>query len=176
MLRLRRWFGALGLLVTAASPLVGTPAGVAVLRSASWSPGDSTREGAGEFEVLICAAKLQREHRFAGIVGIGNRHGMFLDRAERALRHLALRGFPVAKVAPDGDLAADPEQLFLDATGLGEHEAAGILARCLERHGAPPSAANPEHPTEKELAAIRAHLQPFREAFALATAPRLAAR
>ena len=171
---LRPLFVALGLLAVGASRLSATPAGVAVLRDAPWSPGDTVREGAGEFEVLICAAKLQRDHRVAGIVGVGNRHGMFVSSAERALRHLALRGFPIAKLAQGGDVAADPDQLFLDAAGLSENEAAAILARCLERHGTPPKAANPEMPTSRELAAIRKHLQPFREAFAVAASPRLA--
>jgi hypothetical protein len=173
-LPLRSMLVALGLLAVAASRLNATPAGVAVLRDAPWSPGDTAREGAGEFEVLICAAKLQRDHRAAGIVGVGNRHGMFVNSAERALRHLALRGFPIAKLAQGGDVAADPDQLFIDARGLNENDAASVLARCLERHGTPPKSVNPERPTARELAAIRKHLQPFREAFAVAASPRVA--
>ena len=174
---IRRLCGAFGLLAVIATPLTAPPsAGVAVLRAAAWSPGDVVREGAGEFEVLLCAARLQREHRAAGIVGIGDRHGHFLSGAERALRLLALRGVPVAKLARNGEVAADPEQLFLDASGLDETAASRLLRRCLERHGPPPAAANPESPTRHELAAIRTHLQPFREAIALATAPRLAAQ
>lgn len=166
-----RLLGVLGLLSMVATPLAATPAGVAVLRAVPWSPGDGVREGAGEFEILLCAAKLQREHRAAGIVGVGNRHGMFVTSAEQALRHLALRGFPIVKLAHGGDVAADPDLLFLDARGLGEAEAAKVLARCLENHGAPPPASNPENPTPRELNDIRAHLAPYREAFALAVAP-----
>jgi hypothetical protein len=172
---IRRFAGALGLIAVFTSTLTATPAaGVAVLRSAPWSPGDTVREGAGEFEVLMCAARLQRENRAAGIVGVGNRHGLFLTGAERALRLLALRGVPVAKLARNGQVAADPEQLFLDASGLTESEASTLLRRCLEKHGAPPAAANPDQPTARELASIRAHLQPFREAFAVAATPRMA--
>jgi hypothetical protein len=152
------------------------PAGVAVLRAASWSPGDEVREGAGEFEVLLCAAQLQQQHGAAGIIGVGDRHGMFAPGAERALRLLARNGIPVVKLARGGDLASDPEQLFLDAHGLSAAEASTVLTRCLERHGAPPAAVNPERPTPQELAAIRAHLQPFREALALAAAPQLVSR
>jgi hypothetical protein len=171
--RLRRLLGAC-LLLTA--PLAAAPAGVAVLRAAPWSPGDDARAGAGELEVFLVAARLQREHRVAGLVGVGDRHGMFLAGAESALRLLACRGLPVAKLARGSDLAPDPERIFLDATGLAEAEAAALLARCLEKHGPPPVAANPEAPTAREVAAIRAHLRPFHEAFALAAAPRLAAR
>jgi L-asparaginase len=164
------------LLSALASPVGATPPGVAVLRAAVWSPGDSIRDGAVEFEVLMCAARLQRSHRAAAIVGVGDRHGLFVAGAERALRMLTLRGMPVAKLARGGDVAADPDQLFLDATGLTEAEASSVLVRCLEHHGTPPPAANPEQPTTRELVAIRAHLQPFREALAVAAAPRLANR
>jgi hypothetical protein len=173
---LQSWLGRLVLFTAVASPLAATPAGVAVLRAAAWSPRDAVRDGAVEFEVLMCAARLQHTHRAAGIVGVGDRRGLFVTGAERALRLLALRGMPVAKLSRSGDVAADPDQIFLDATGLTESEASAVLARCLERHGTPPHAANPEKPTEQELAAIRTHLQPFREAFALAAAPRLANR
>ena len=172
----RRVISRLMLACLTAGPLAATPAGVAVLRAAAWSPGDTVREGAGEFEVLMCAAQLQHEHPTAGIVGVGDRHGLFLDGSERALRLLALRGMPIAKLALGGDLAADPEGLFINATGLSEATASALLARCLERLGAPPAVADPEHPTAGELAAIREHLKPFREAFALAATPMLAVR
>ncbi|MCX6953332.1 MAG: hypothetical protein NTV51_14355 [Verrucomicrobia bacterium] len=172
----RRWAGALLAVAVLASPLAATPAGVAVLRTAAWSPGDTVREGAGEFEVFVCAASLRRDHPTAGLVGVGDRHGMFLQGAERALRLLALKGVPVAKIARGGDFAADPDEIFLNASGLSEADAASLLKKCLERHGAPPAAANPARPTAVELAAIRAHLRPFRDAFAVASAPHLASR
>lgn len=171
---MRRWLGGIALAAVIASPLAATSTGVAVLRSAPWSPGDTIREGAGEFEVLVCAAQLKRDHTTAGLVGIGDRHGLFLQGAERALRHLALSGIPVVKLASGGDLAADPEAIFLDASGLSSAAAAKLLQHCLERHGAPPVAANPSRPSPKELAAVRAHLAPFRDAFSLAAAVRVA--
>jgi hypothetical protein len=172
----RRWFVSLLLLAASAASVTATPVGVAVLRAAAWSPGDAIRDGAIEFEVLMCAARLQHNHRSAGIVGVGDRHGLFVAGAERALRQLALRGIPVAKLARGGDVASDPDRLFLDATGLTEAEASNVLVHCLERHGTPPAATNPEQPTARELASIRAHLQPFRDALAVAAAPRLANR
>jgi hypothetical protein len=161
--------------IALASPLAAAP-GVAVLKSAPWSPGDTVREGAGEFEVLVSAAQLRRDHALAGVVGIGNRHGLFLQGAERALQHLALSGMPIVKLTTGGDLASDPSGLFIGAHGLRTEEARALLARCLERHGAPPAAANPASPTAGELAAIRKHLRPFRDAFVLAGAPAVASR
>lgn len=173
---LRRRLAALLGAALLASSLAAAPAGVAVLRTAAWSPGDTVREGAGEFEVFVCAANLKRANDTTGLVGVGDRHGLFLSGAERALRHLALKGVPVAKIARGGDFAADPEELFLNASGLAEADAAALLKKCLERHGAPPAAANPARPTAAELTAIREHLKPFRAAFAVATAPQLASR
>lgn len=161
--------------VALASPLAATP-GVAVLKNAPWSPGDTVREGAGQFEVLVCAAQLRRVHTLAGIVGVGDRHGLFLQGAERALQHLALSGMPIVKLTTGGDLASDPAELFINAHGLNAGEASELLARCLSRHGAPPTAANPASPTAGELAAIRKHLRPFHDAFVLAQAPTVAAR
>jgi L-asparaginase len=151
-------------------------AGIAVVRSPAWSPGDAVREGAGEFEVLVSVASLQRMHREVGIVGVGNRHGIFPAGGEQALRFFSLQGVPVAKIAPGGDLASDPEGIFLEAGHLTEAKASAVLSRCLERFGAPPAAANPDRPTAIELVAIRAALRPFREAFALANAQSVALR
>jgi hypothetical protein len=147
---------------------------VAVLRAAPWSPGDPVREGAGEFEVLCQVASLQKTHRAVGLIAVGDRHGLFAHGAENALRFVALQGVPVARIAPGGEVAHDPDDLFLDCGHLTESEAAAVLERCLNRHGSPPAAANPDRPTPGELAAIHQFLIPFREALRLASAPRLA--
>jgi hypothetical protein len=146
---------------------------IAVVRAAPWSPGDDVREGAGEFEVLFRVATLQNTHRAIGVLGVGDRHGSFPAGAERALRFLALKGVPVARTALGGDTGLDPEGIFLDAGHLTESEATTVLGRCLERFGPAPGAADAEHPTTRELAATRKYLLPFRQAFAVATAPRL---
>jgi hypothetical protein len=108
-----------------------------------------------------------------GLIAVGDRHGLFTQGAEHALRFVALQGVPVARLAPGGELAQDPDDLFLDCGHLAESDAAAVLERCLNRHGSPPIASNPDRPTPAELAAIRHYLVPFREALALAGAPRL---
>lgn len=151
------------LLFVADSRAEPTTVGVAVLRGVAWSPGAHVREGAGEFEVLLRVAQLQRAHRMAGLVTVGDHNGMFLGGGERALLHVALSGVPVVKLARNGEVAATPDGVFLDAGRLTEEQATRVLTRCLELHGAPPAAANPQRPTKRELAAIRAHLQPFQD-------------
>lgn len=150
------------------------PTNIAVLHAAAESPGDITREGAGEFEVMVSVARLGNDHGAVGIVGVGNRHGLFPQGGEHALRFFALRGVPVAKLTRGGDLASDPDGLFLGGSGLNEAQASTVLAHCLARFGPPPSAADPDHPTAGEMSAIRAHLAPFQQALALAGARRVA--
>jgi hypothetical protein len=150
--------------------------GIAVLHAAGWSPGDAAREGAGEFEVLLRVAQLQRVHRVTGVISVGDRHGMRPCGGEQALSRFALTGIPVVKLARGGEVASTPDDLFLDGGSLNEEAAKAALLRCLERFGAPPSAADPENPTKQELARIRSHLSRFRQVFEIASAPRLATR
>lgn len=146
----------------AAAPSVG----VAVLPSLPHSPVDSVSDGAGEFEVLLSMARLQRDHRTAGLVSIGDHNGIRSSGGERALRRAVLTGVAVVKVAPLGEVAADPEELFVDAHRLTADQAGKVLRQCLERFGAPPAVADPDRPTKRELAAIRSHLRRFQAAFA----------
>lgn len=151
-------------MLSAVSQAASTDAGVAVLPAVAWAPGDSAREGAGEFEVLLRIAQLQRAHALAGLVSVGDRHGMRLGGGERALSRATLTGVPVVKLAPRGEVAASPDGLFLDGGTLTADQAGTVLRHCLARHGAPPVAADPAHPTRREIAAIRAHLEPFQTA------------
>jgi hypothetical protein len=112
----------------------------------------------------------------AGLVSVGDRHGVRPCGGERALGRAALMGVPVIKLAPGGEVAATPDDIFLNGGPLSVEEVTAVLERCLTFHGAPPVAADPANPTKRELAAIRDHLQPFREALALAAAPRIAAK
>ena len=166
-------FTAASLLSTRASPS-NSSVGIAVLHAAPWAAGDAAREGAGEFEVLLRVAQLQRAHRVAGLISVGDRHGMRPGGGEQALARVALTGVPVVKLARGGEVASTPDDLFLDGRSLNAEQAMATLQHCLERFGAPPAARNPEHPTKQELAKIRAHLTRFRQAFELASAPRLA--
>ena len=137
---------------------------VAVLRSAAWSPGDSIRDGAGEFAVFLEAARLQQAHRAAGLVAVCDRHGLLRSGGERALRRLVFSGFAVVKLAPAATASVDPHPGFLHGGTLAEDQAAAILLRCLDRHGPPPAATNPEQPSAAELAGLRTHLAPFQAA------------
>lgn len=135
--------------------------GVARLHSAAWIPGDDVRDGAGEFAVFLQSAHLQRQHRAAGLVVVGDRNGMLRSGGERALRMVVYTGLAIVKLAPGGVVAQGEAEVFLTAENLAPDQAEAVLRACLARYGAPPAAAAPERPTAAEIAAIRTHLRPF---------------
>lgn len=143
---------------------------VGVVRNVAWSPGDSQRDGACEFQIFLTVAQLQQNHRHVGLVGVGNHNGRLSLQAEQALENVALRGIAVAKVAPrGGSVARTDDALFVDAGTLPESAACQLLQTCIERYGPLPAAANPSRPTAAELRAIRRQLQRYQEAFTTAS-------
>lgn len=151
------------------SPVRGAPpAAVGVIRDVPWSPGDASREGAGEFSVLMQIARLQQKGSRAGLLGIGATRGVFAPGTERALRFAVLNGVPVVKLAAGSDVAESPEQLFVNAGSLSESDAQRVLTEALQKLGNAPRAADPSRPTERELVTIRAHVRRLQQAFALA--------
>lgn len=147
---------------------------VQVVRAPAWSQGDAVKEGAVEFMVLIEVARLGREQAGGGLVGVGDRRGLFGPGAEQAMQQAVLRGVPVVKLAAGGRVLPAPHGLFLDGSGLSEQEACSVLARCLEKYGAPPPVG--ETAAEPELGRLRAHLRHYQDEFTLAAGTRLAVR
>ena len=156
-----RWLWiALLLPVCLTSPLslVAAEPSVGVLYGTTWSPGDAARDGAAEFEVLMCAATLKQANPLAGIVGVGKHHGSFSPAAEVALQRVACMGIPVVRLASSGPLPSHQGDVFIEAGSLSPADARRLLAECLTRYGAPPAAHDPAHPTKKESAAIESKL------------------
>lgn len=140
---------------------------VGFVRAVTWSPGDTRREGACEFEVFLTVAHLRHTSPQVGLVGVGNHNGRLSRQAEQALDHVACRGIAVARVARNGGVVARmPGALYVDAGALPEMRARELLLTCLRRYGAPPAAADPANPTEAELESIRRHLARYQEIFA----------
>ncbi|HEY0967063.1 MAG TPA: hypothetical protein VGD88_06720 [Opitutaceae bacterium] len=151
-----------------------TPA-VALLRDAAWSPDDPARDAAGEFEVMVGAARLVRNHALAGFVTVGNHFGALQPGTEAALQRTVLMGLPVVRSARDGDVRAAPGDLLISAGSLSAAEARRILSYCLINYGSLPPAADPARPTQAETDSIRARLRLYQQAFDLANVPLLAA-
>jgi hypothetical protein len=152
--------------------------GIAVIKNARWSPNDAERDGASEFEVLLSAARLLEQHALPGLVGIGNQHGAFLPAAELALSRVAAMGLPVVKVSAAGSVAANDENLFIEAGTLSTEDAKSLLAECLLSFGTLPPARNVLSPTADELAAIRRQVDRYQAHFDQRSGPgiRIASR
>ena len=150
--------------VTALRSRAAEPA-VAVLYGSVWSPGDAAREGAAEFEVLMCVAKVQHQSPIVGLVSVGHRRGSFPPAAENALERVAHMGVPVVRLAQNGSLPSHPGDAFIEAGSLSPSDAKRLLAECLARYGALPVAADPAKPTKKESAALQTKLALFQTQF-----------
>lgn len=152
----------------------GEAARVQVIRAPAWSQGDAVREGAEEFLILMEVARITHSPVQGGLVGVGDRRGLFGPGAEQALHAAALHGVPVVKLAPNGRVLPAPHGLFLDGGTLTEQEACVVLARCLARHGALPGV--DVRADDTQLAGLRARLQLYQNELTLAAGTRVAAR
>lgn len=157
-----------------AAAIAADQAEVRVIRAPAWSQGDAVREGAGEFLVLMDIARLANHPARAGLVGVGDRRGLFGPGAEQAMHQVTMRGVPVVKLAPNGRVLPAPHGLFIDGSGLSEQEACALLERCIAAHGALPVVG--ERAEETQLAELRERLKIYQNEFTLAAVTRLAVR
>jgi hypothetical protein len=150
---------------------------VVVIEDAPWSPGDAEREGAAELDVLLRLAQLQQEQTLVGLVGIGDRRGVFQEGTRRGLEFAVRQGVPVVRLsrAARPSLYLDGD-LFIDGGAMSPAHAADLLARCLHRFGALPRARVPTQPTADETLALRRMLQRYQAEFTTQPPARLAAR
>lgn len=147
---------------------------IAVVESAAWSPDDPARDGASEFEVLLCTARLLSEYPLSGFVTVGNRHGALLPGTESALHRVIHMGLPVVRLARDGNVEKSSSDLLIAAGDMTPAEAQSVLGSCLLRYGALPPANDPARPTHAELTAIRERLSLYQESFDVHASARLA--
>lgn len=173
---LRGFVVALLLPVVAPVRLLATEPAVGEYRDLAWIPGDSSKNGAAEMAILMSVARLRQEHPLAGLVCIGNRDGAFHAATEDTLARVALMGVPVVKLAQSDPMPVNPSDVFIEAGTLAPAAAKRLLSECLARFGAPPAAADPDHPTARELTATRRKLALYQSVFDTANAPRVALR
>lgn len=155
---LRLLFACLGICCAAAAAHAApvAPAAVAIIEDAPWSPGDASREGAGEFAVLLQLAALQRAHEHVGLVGVGDERGRFQLGTQRGLEFAARHGVPVVRLTSDPARAAGSvDDEFIPGGRLGAEAAQLLLRECLARFG----------PLPIEAKARRAVLAHYRAAF-----------
>ena len=173
--RIQSWLtGGLVLLLTAVSLRATEALPVQVIRAPAWSQGDAVREGAAEFMILMEIARIRRAPGNGGLVGVGDRRGLFGPGAEEALHRAVLNGLPVVKLAASGRVLPAPHGLFLDGQNLPEQEACTVLARCVEKYGALPPVGDAAD--MRQIDQLRLQLKRYQDEFTLAAGTRLAVR
>ncbi len=109
---------------------------VAIIEDAPWSPGDAPRDGASEFGVLLQLAQLQQQHPLIGLVGVGDRRGVFQEGTRRGLAFAVQQGVPVVRLARGAPIAVPiAGDVFIDGGMMTAEAASALLAQCLERFG-----------------------------------------
>ena len=144
---------------------------VTVIEDAPWSPNDPSRDGAAEFGVMLRIAKLQADSSTVGIVGVGDKRGVFQEGTRRGLEMAVQHGVPVVRLArgmraclKSADKNAD--DLFIDGGLLTPEAASALLTECLARHGTLPCVrATGTSPAASELAQLRQKLQLYQAEF-----------
>lgn len=164
------------LLALSATALVAADPAVGEFHDVAWAPGDSSKSGATEMSILMSVARLRQDHPLVGLVCVGNRDGAFHLTTEDTLVRVALMGVPVVKLAQKDPMPVNPTDVFVEAGTLAPVVAKRLLSECLARFGAPPAAADPDHPTVRELTATQRKLALYQSVFDAANATQVALR
>ena len=139
---------------------------IAVIEDALWSPNDPPRDGAAELGVLLQVAQLRQSNRVVGLVGVGDRRGIFQDGTQRGLEFAVRQGIPVVRLARGTRFCLPSNNdLFIDGGALTPEAAVELLGECLQRYGALPAFDLSQPPTSHEVRALRAKLALYQAAF-----------
>ncbi len=141
---------------------------VAVIEDAPWSPNDPSREGAAEFGIMLRIAQLQTDQSSVGIVGVGDKRGIFQEGTRRGLELAVQHGVPVVRLARGlHPCLKSADDLFIDGGLLTPEAASALLVDCLSRHGALPCVSSAENSSgfAAELARLRQKLKLYQSEF-----------
>jgi hypothetical protein len=132
----------------------------------------SNADASPDEEVAILAQIDQHLANFplSGFVSEGaTPYGSTAQTADAALNRATFLGMPVVRVMrgnPDGFVPLERAKLSIAGSNLTAAKARMLLQACLLKFGALPLAADPDNPTDAEIAATERALDPYREVFA----------
>jgi hypothetical protein len=142
---------------------------VRFVKSARYLP-ESPESGAdSEVEVLARIERNLAEEPLAGFVAEGSSPwGNLVRPLDAALRRAIFSGMPVVRVGrgnAEGFSSLSADGLFIGGSNLTANKARLLLMASLMKLGSLPPAKDPEHPTDDEIAAVKAKVLQFQEIF-----------
>lgn len=153
-----------GLLIPEIMPMVS------IFKSARWkTDDDGSDDPSTEVDILARLQDDLSKYPLAGFVGEGMApYGSMIKPMDAALELAALYGYPVLKAArgnAGGFMNTDPDNLFIEGQNITATKGRMLLMACILRFGMYPPAADPAHPTEEELKAIKEKIKLYQEVF-----------
>jgi len=142
---------------------------VTFVKYAKYSNDDYSDDPADQVETVARIEKNLTSFPLSGFVLEGKAPYGHADPPTMAsLERAARRGMPVVRVGRgsiQGMVTTDPNDLFIEGSNLTATKARLLLMASLMKLGALPVPADPDHPTNPELQAIRAKIAQYQEIF-----------
>lgn len=132
---------------------------VAIVKGDVWYDDSGQANPAGEKGIVGSIDMLLEKYPLAGIVGEGlSPYSSMSASQDKALEKAVLSGLPVVKTSRGdvhGFVRVNGSNLFIEGNNLIATKARLLLTAAIMKFGPLPHAADPEHPTPEELAAIK---------------------
>ena len=142
---------------------------VTLIKHSRYQPDDLSDDASSVVEVGSRIDKNLEKAGLSGFVLEGNAPYSASDEPTMgALVRAARRGMPVARVGRghhEGFTPSNPRDLFIEGSNLTATKARLLLMVCLMKFGSLPVPSDPEHPTERELDAIRTTVASYQAVF-----------
>ena len=142
---------------------------VTIVKHARYLPEDTSGDASSEVDILARIEKNLRDAPLAGFIAEGSApFGSMSNAVDAALKRATFSGMPVVNVSRGnaaGFVDKSRHPLAIPGSNLTATKARLLLMACLMKFGSLPSAADPAHPTQAEIDAVKAKLGQYQEVF-----------
>ena len=142
---------------------------VVMLKGDVWYDDTGEPDPAAEKGIAASIDMLLGKYPLAGIVGEGLApYSTMSASQDKALEKAVLSGLPVVKTARGdarGLVKVNPDNLFIEGNNLTTTKARLLLTAAIMKFGPYPHAADPEHATATEIAAIKKRVALYQDVF-----------
>ena len=142
---------------------------VTIVKHARYLPEDTSGDASREVDILARIEKNLRDAPLAGFIAEGSApFGSMSNAVDATLKWATFSGMPVVNVSRGnaaGFVDKSRHPLAIPGSNLTATKARLLLMACLMKFGSLPSAADPAHPTQVEIDAVKAKLAQYQEVF-----------